>query len=173
LISISKHLVMILPSFFLINRVTFLFFLFTSMILSLQTIILVKSINALLNCIITFFNRDLGDIHYFLGIEATTNNTRLCLTQTKYLTDLLTRSNMLHCKPCLSLMASGTILTLAGSRPCSNPHLYCSVVGALQYAMLTIPDIAYSVNKISQYMHNPLKITRVSSSGFSVISLAP
>lgn len=33
--------------------------------------------------------------------------------------------------------------------------LYRSIVGALQYAMITRPDISFAVNKASQYMHHP------------------
>jgi hypothetical protein len=52
-------------------------------------------------------------------------------------------------------MASGTILLNTGADPCKDPSLYRSVIGALQYATLTCPDISYSVNKLSQYMHSP------------------
>jgi hypothetical protein len=52
-------------------------------------------------------------------------------------------------------MASGTVLTLADSPPCSNAQLYRSVVDALQYATLTRVDITYLVNKVSHYMHQP------------------
>ncbi|XP_039006143.1 secreted RxLR effector protein 161-like [Hibiscus syriacus] len=34
-------------------------------------------------------------------------------------------------------------------------HLYRSVMGGLQYVCLTRPDIAYAVNKVSQYMNSP------------------
>jgi Reverse transcriptase (RNA-dependent DNA polymerase) len=68
-----------------------------------------------------FSIRDLGDIHYFLGIEAQVNTSGLYLTQTKYISDLLSRSNMMHCKPCLSPMASGTVLSSTDSPPCLNP----------------------------------------------------
>jgi Reverse transcriptase (RNA-dependent DNA polymerase) len=102
-----------------------------------------------------FAIRDLGPLHYFLGLEATPNDQGLCLTQTKYLTALLTRVNMLNCKPCLSPMASGTIISSQGSAACKDPHQYRSVIGALQYATLTRPDLSFSVNKLSQYMHSP------------------
>jgi hypothetical protein len=52
-------------------------------------------------------------------------------------------------------MASANALSLEGSPPCDNPQLYRSVVGALQYVMLTRLDITFIVNKVSQYMHNP------------------
>jgi histone deacetylase 1/2 len=38
-----------------------------------------------------------------------------------------------------------------------DPTLYRSVVGALQYATITRPEIAYSVNKVSQFMCSPME----------------
>jgi Reverse transcriptase (RNA-dependent DNA polymerase) len=102
-----------------------------------------------------FSIRDLGDLNYFLGIEANYTTNGLCLTQTKYLTDLLNRSNMLNCKPCLSPMASDCALSQEGSTLCQNFKLYHNIVGGLQYATLTRPDIAFAVNKVSQFMHHP------------------
>jgi hypothetical protein len=97
----------------------------------------------------------LGDLNFFLGIEATFTSDGLCLTQSKYLTDLLKRANMITCKPCLSSMSSSNTLTKEGSPLCSNLTLYRSIVGSLQYATLTRPDIAFSVNKVTQFMHHP------------------
>lgn len=37
----------------------------------------------------------------------------------------------------------------------ANPTHYRQVVGALQYLMLTRPDIAFAVNKACQFMHAP------------------
>jgi hypothetical protein len=62
---------------------------------------------------------------------------------------LAKRVNMMNCKPILSPMASGTNFSTTGSSPCKDPHLYRSVIGALQYATLTGPDLSYSVNKLS------------------------
>nr|KAJ0191944.1 hypothetical protein LSAT_V11C800425760 [Lactuca sativa] len=39
--------------------------------------------------------------------------------------------------------------------PFSDPKLYRQVVGSLQYATITRPDIAYSVNRVCQFMHSP------------------
>lgn len=36
-----------------------------------------------------------------------------------------------------------------------NKLKYKSIVGALQYLTITWPDIAYSVNKVCQYIHSP------------------
>jgi Reverse transcriptase (RNA-dependent DNA polymerase) len=97
---------------------------------------------------------DLDNLHYFLEIKVHPTDASLRLTQTKYLCDLLKRTNMLNCKPCLTPMASDTSLSQYSS-PCEDLNLYRSVVGALQYATLTRPEISFSVNKISQFMHLP------------------
>jgi len=39
----------------------------------------------------------------------------------------------------------------------SDPYMYRSVVGALQYATLTRPEISFSVNKVCQFMSHPLE----------------
>lgn len=38
----------------------------------------------------------------------------------------------------------------------SDPHLYRSTIGALQYMTLTRPNITFNVNKSYQFMANPL-----------------
>jgi Reverse transcriptase (RNA-dependent DNA polymerase) len=71
-----------------------------------------------------FAIRDLGPLHFFLGLEATSNNDGLCLTQTKYLTDLLKRVNMMNCKLILSPMTSDTTFSTTGSSHYKDPYLY-------------------------------------------------
>jgi len=36
-----------------------------------------------------------------------------------------------------------------------DPTLYRSVVGALQYTLVTRPELSYNVNKVFQFMQNP------------------
>lgn len=102
-----------------------------------------------------FALKDLGPLHYFLGIEVTSTAQGLHLSQTKYVKDLLTRSNMHLAKPCPSPMVPNLSLSRHEGDPFDNPRLYCSIVGALQYATLTRPDISFAVNKVSQFMHAP------------------
>lgn len=50
-------------------------------------------------------------------------------------------------------MVSSTSLVLHdGSKP-TDAIMYMRIVGSLQYISLTRPDIAYSVNKLVQFMH--------------------
>ena len=46
-----------------------------------------------------FASKDLGAVHYFLGIEVHRTATALCLPQSKYVTDLLLKTNMEGAKP--------------------------------------------------------------------------
>ena len=43
----------------------------------------------------------------------------------------------------------------ADSSPFSDPTLYRSLVGAVQYLTITRPDMAYVVNSVSQFSHAP------------------
>ncbi|XP_019460115.1 PREDICTED: uncharacterized protein LOC109359876 [Lupinus angustifolius] len=53
-------------------------------------------------------------------------------------------------------MASNCKLTKHGSDVFEDPTFYRSIVGALQYATVTRPDITYCVNKVCQFLEKPL-----------------
>ncbi|XP_016206089.1 uncharacterized protein LOC107646419 [Arachis ipaensis] len=74
----------------------------------------------------------------------------------KHVKDLLKRADMADARAMPTPMMSG--LRLDASRAVfDRPTLYRSVVGGLQYATITRPDIAYAVNKVSQFLHSPLE----------------
>jgi histone deacetylase 1/2 len=50
-----------------------------------------------------FAIKDLGDLHYFLGIEFKRSKKGLLLTQKKYASDLLSKLGMTICKPAPTL----------------------------------------------------------------------
>lgn len=104
----------------------------------------------------SFAVKDLGSLHYFLGIEALWCTNGIYLTQRKYIADLLHRTKMEHAKPCTSPMASTCRLNSSEGTPFDDVHLYRSVVGSLQYLAFTRPDLAFTVHKVSKFMHNPL-----------------
>lgn len=61
---------------------------------------------------------------------------------------------MANAKPVATPIASTQSLVLAGTK-LENPTEYRAVVGSLQYLTFTQPDIAFSVNRLSQFMHCP------------------
>ena len=77
------------------------------------------------------------------------------LSQRRYISDLLQKTNMHEAKPVSSPMSSSTVLSQHSGTSLSDSSAYRSVVGSLQYLSLTRPDIAFAVNKVCQFMHNP------------------
>jgi hypothetical protein len=99
--------------------------------------------------------KDLGPLHYFLGLEAVYSTTGLHLTQTKYTMDLLFRTKFQDVKPISSPATACKKLSLYDGDPLSDPTEFRSVVGALQYLTLTRPNICFAVNQVCQFLHQP------------------
>lgn len=103
-----------------------------------------------------FSLKDMGDLHYFLGAEvACLSDGFHHLCQRKYILDLLDRCHMLNAKCVYTLMVSSSFLTKTMGTQMANPSEYCSIVGTLQYMVLTRPDIAHAMNRICHFMHAP------------------
>jgi hypothetical protein len=102
-----------------------------------------------------FALKDLGNLHYFLGIEVTKVCDGIILSQDKYANDLLRRAEMIMCKPASTPLAAGEKLSAQVGTPLGQHDAaqYRSIVGALQYLTLTRPDLAFTVNKVCQYLH--------------------
>ncbi|XP_072056283.1 uncharacterized protein [Arachis hypogaea] len=99
-----------------------------------------------------FLNGDLHEKVYMVQPEGYALGSGL----SKYVKDLLNRVEMLEARPVTTPMASTLKLDTIGTT-FDKPFLYRSIVGGLQYATITRPDIAFSVNKVSQFMHAPLE----------------
>lgn len=102
-----------------------------------------------------FSVKDPEDLNYFLGIEAHRTNRGLHLSQRKYILDLLHKYNMIDAKPVATPMAASPKLTLNGGHSLSDPTPYRQLIGSLQYLQFTRLDIAFAVNRLSQFMHHP------------------
>ena len=109
----------------------------------------------ILNMQKTFALKDLGDLNYFLGIEVSKTTNGFYLSQEKYIVDLLTKHNMANCSPVRTPMSTGHQLRKGSGSTISNASQYRSIIGASQYVTLTRPKIAFSINKLSQYLSSP------------------
>jgi len=98
--------------------------------------------------------RDLGTVHYFLGIEVPFTGMGLMLRQHKYILDILTRASMISCKPADTLVSPSKV-TIFPDSSFSDPTRFLQIMGALQYLTFTHTDICLVVNRVCQFMHAP------------------
>lgn len=98
---------------------------------------------------------NLDSLHYFLGVEATFNSKGLVLTQHKYMTDLLHRTNMQLAKPVKTPMSTSEKLSAFTGHLFEDPTLYLSTTNSLQYLSFTRPDLDFAIGKVCQFMHTP------------------
>ena len=75
-------------------------------------------------------------------------------SQRKYVLDSLFETRNLRAKPCGSPMAQSLHLTREGEL-FGDPKRYRRLIGKLNYLTITRPNIAHSVNVVSQYMSSP------------------
>ncbi|XP_071681451.1 uncharacterized mitochondrial protein AtMg00810-like [Lolium perenne] len=104
-----------------------------------------------------FVVKDLGALHYFLGLEVSRSSAGLTLTQQKYSLDLLHRAGMLKCKHATTPMSATDRMSALDGDILSPDDAteYRSLVGGLQYLTITRPDVSYAVNCVCQYLHAP------------------
>jgi histone deacetylase 1/2 len=79
--------------------------------------------------------KDLGELHYFLGIDVNKVRDGILFSQDKYASDLLKRVNMVSCKPVSTPLSTSEKLSAYEGVPLgpNDSKNYRSVVGALQY----------------------------------------
>jgi hypothetical protein len=130
------------------------------LLLYVDDIVLTASSFALLQRIITnlssvFAMKDLGPLHYFLGIQVHRTAAGFFLHQQQYAEDILERAGMLNCKPASTPVDTKAKLSGTDGLPLSDKTFYRSIAGALQYLTLTRPELAYAVQQACLHMHDP------------------
>ncbi|XP_049355694.1 uncharacterized mitochondrial protein AtMg00810-like [Solanum verrucosum] len=102
-----------------------------------------------------FAMKDLGSLHYFLGVEIVHNTAGALLLQRKYISNLLHRFDLAEVKPVQTPLYSKLDWHSVDTQLLDNPFMYRKMVGSLQYLSFTRPDIQYAVNMASQFLHQP------------------
>ena len=97
----------------------------------------------------------LGILSNFLGMEVTYSEDNICLSQQRYILNILTETGFLDCKPALTPIDPNSKLSLNEGDPKTDQGEYQRLVGKLIYLATTRPDISYTVNVLSQVMHDP------------------
>ncbi|GKE54980.1 ribonuclease H-like domain-containing protein [Tanacetum coccineum] len=129
------------------------------LLIYVDDIVLTASFTNLLQRIISSLHKefdmtDLGVLNYFSGISVTRDSTGMFLSQKKYAFELLDRAHMANCNPTRTPVDTESKLGFDGDL-ISDPTLYRSLAGGLQYLIFTRPDISYAVQQVCLHMHDP------------------
>jgi hypothetical protein len=103
-----------------------------------------------------FEMKDLGLMHYFLGLEVW-KIQEIFLAQGKYTMDVLKRFGMMDCKSMSTPMITNR-RKLHDSNTSSDlvdPTMYRQLIGSWMYMIHTRPDICYVVIAMIQFMTEP------------------
>ncbi|CAL2262627.1 unnamed protein product [Prunus armeniaca] len=108
-----------------------------------------------------FEMKDMGRLTYFLGLQISYHdNGDIFVCQTKYARELLAKAGMDTCRPCTTPCKPHCQLLASEGDSLSDPTIYRSIAGALQYLTFTRPDLCYAVNtlvkRILRYIHGTL-----------------
>jgi histone deacetylase 1/2 len=130
------------------------------LLLYVDDIVLTASSATLLRRIIhdlcgAFAMKDMGPLHYFLGIQVRRTTEGFFLHQQQYAEDILDRAGMLNCKPASTPVDTKSKVSTKDGVPLHDKTFYRSVAGALQYLTITRPKIAYAVQQACLHMHDP------------------
>lgn len=99
--------------------------------------------------------KDLGALHYFLGIEVSAQSDGFVLTQSKFTRELLKDSGITVFKKALTPLPSQLKLSANSGPLFSDASLYRSLVGKLNFLSHTRPDLGFAVQALSQFMYAP------------------
>jgi hypothetical protein len=102
--------------------------------------------------------KDLGLLHYFLGLEIWQQDDEIFVSQGKYARDILGKFYMEGCKPMDTPLLGNWRKEDATSGEVVDAIVYRRLVGSLMYLVNTRSNICYAVNHLSQAMVNPTKI---------------
>ncbi|XP_033142750.1 uncharacterized mitochondrial protein AtMg00810-like [Brassica rapa] len=152
------------PSMFIYHKDTYVIYLLLyvdDMILTGNNEILLTVLLEKLNSV--FRMKDIGSIHYFLGIQVHQCNDGLFLNQSKYAQDLLVTAGMRDCSPIPTPLQMKPDKLPGHDELFPETSYFRSLAGKLQYLTLTRPNLQFSVNYICQKMHQP------SVSDFSIL----
>ncbi len=104
-----------------------------------------------------FEMKDLGKLHYFLGIEVIQSPKGIWLLQRQYALNKLSEYGMTDCKPISIPFEQNVKLSADEGNLVEDTTMYRHIVGSLIYMTITRPDLSYAVGMVSQFMQTPRK----------------
>jgi hypothetical protein len=101
---------------------------------------------------IDFKMKDIGLMHYFLGLGVWKISREIFLGQGKYTMEILRRFNMEDCRMMATPKVTNLKKVVTSDSVLVDPRIYRTLIGSLMYLVNTMPDICFSVNTLSQFM---------------------
>lgn len=102
----------------------------------------------------TFKIKDLGRLHYFLGLDILDTNGGVLISQRKFVLDLLKEYDCFNYTPLSSPLDTTAKLRVNEEINISDPTYYIKLIGKLNFHTNTRLDIAFSVQQLSQFMQD-------------------
>ncbi|XP_058742208.1 uncharacterized mitochondrial protein AtMg00810-like [Vicia villosa] len=102
-----------------------------------------------------FHMKDLGCLHYFLGLEVHSNSKGIFVNQHKYTEDLIYMAGLHSAVPVDTPLEVNVKYHRDEGDILPDPLKYRQLVGSLNYLTITRPDISFAVQQVSQFMHTP------------------
>ncbi|GJY08476.1 ribonuclease H-like domain-containing protein [Tanacetum coccineum] len=128
------------------SDIAYLLLYVDDIVLTASSVALLQRIIALLHS--EFAMTDLGSLNYFLGISAQRSASDMFLSQSKFVVEIIERAHMQNCNPCQTPVDTESKLGSDGE-PVSEPTLYHSLAGALQYLTFKRPNLSYALHASS------------------------
>ena len=101
---------------------------------------------------------DLGEMHFFLGMEITQSDAGIFICQQKYAKEILKKFQLENARPCNTPLSPGEKLMKEDKADKVNVTVFQSIIGCLLYLTATRPDIMYAASLLSRFMHSPSEI---------------
>ena len=105
-----------------------------------------------------FKMKDMGLLHYFLGLEIWQQEGELFVSQGKYAREILEKFHMQGSKPIDTPLPGGWRKEDATLAEVVDSTVYRHLVGSLMYLVNTRSYICYVLNQLSQTMVKPTKL---------------
>lgn len=97
----------------------------------------------------------LGYMTYFLGLEAHHCDGCFFVSRQKYLVELLKKFGLFDSKQLSTSKAPSSHLSKAHGEHFEDATTYWSLVDALQYLILSHPDIVHVISQVSKFIYCP------------------
>jgi len=102
--------------------------------------------------------KDIGLMHYFLGLEVWQEGGHIFLEQGQYVVDVLSRFHMANCRPMATPMITKWKKLHASDSSLVDSTLYRQLIGSLMYLVNTRPNICFAVNILNQFIVEPRRV---------------